>query len=85
MILLFSSSNLSARVIVPVAGIGGGLASPLDDGPEEGPESVADGGPEDCAESGARGTGRTPDDGALGRPIPAGRWKLFGRLIVLRS
>jgi len=79
MILFFSSSNLSARVIVP-----DGLASPLDGGPEGGTEGVADGGPEDCAGSGARGGGRTLDAGPLGRPTPAGRWKLFGRLIVLR-
>ena len=85
MILFLSSSNLSARVVVPVAGTGGGLASPLDDSPEGGPEAVAEGGPEDCVESGARGAGRTPDAGPLGRPTPAGRWKLFGRLIVLRS
>jgi len=80
MILFFSSSNLSARVIV-----GSGLANPLDDGPEGGPKGIAEGGPEDCAESGARGAGRKPDAGPLGRPTPVGRWKLFGRLIVLRS
>jgi hypothetical protein len=84
MILFLSSSNLSARVIVPAAGTCGELASPLDGGPEGGTEGDADGGPEDCAESGARGAGRTPDAGPLGRPTPAGRWKLFGRLIVLR-
>jgi hypothetical protein len=84
MILFLSSSNLSARAIVPPADTGSGLASPLEGGPEGGPEGVADGGPEDCAESGARGAGRTPDAGPLGKPIPAGRWKLFGRFIVLR-
>ena len=80
MILFLSSSNLSARVIVPA---GGGLVSPLDEG---GPEVVTDDGAEDCAESGARGAGRTPDAGPLGRPTPARRWKLFfGRFIVLGS
>lgn len=83
MILFFSSSNLSARVIVPVACTGDGLASPPDEVPEGGPEGVAEGGPEDCAEIGARGVGRTPDAGPLGKPTPVGRWKLFGRLIVI--
>ena len=85
MILFLSSSNLSARVIVPAVDAGGGLASPLDDGTEGGPEAAADDGAEDCAESGARGAGRTPDAGPLGRPTPVGRWKLFGRLIVFGS
>jgi len=83
MIRRFSSSNLSALLIAPEEGRGGGLVRPLSSGADEGADGGPDDNPGDCTESGGRGIGRIPEAGPLGRPKPpGGRCVPFGRLIL---